>query len=203
MVLVKQWSIVAQLVQWYLVKPAGLSFRVRAPLVAGFAVLAQLFSSREFLSSNFSRTKRSINFKSGLKSLSFVIDFRKISVQEKRTVYFGESSFLPTFWTLSFWKEKRKAGKGTLPFPAASGGPGGRPSSKIRKGQIVTSGLLQIRHVQLAVHSASHQQYQQEKHYKRFHWYNGRIYKWIYETYLFQIIKFNSYSNQHLSFQPL
>ena len=116
MVIVKQWSIVAQLVQWYLVKPAGLSFRVRAPLVAGFAFLAQLFSSREFLSSNFSRTKRSINFKPVSKVLDLTYISEKYRFKENARFILEKAHFCPRFGRCRFDKRREKPGR--EPYPS-------------------------------------------------------------------------------------
>ena len=55
MVLVEHCNFVALLVQWYIGNSTSLSFRVRAPLVAGFAPILDAFSNREFFL-NFSRT---------------------------------------------------------------------------------------------------------------------------------------------------
>ena len=55
MVLVEHCNIVALLVQGYIGNSTSLSFRVRAPLVAGFAPILDAFSNREFFL-NISRT---------------------------------------------------------------------------------------------------------------------------------------------------
>ena len=55
MVLVEHCNFVALLVQWFIANSISLSFRVRAPLVAGFALILDALSNREFFL-NFSRT---------------------------------------------------------------------------------------------------------------------------------------------------